>query len=154
MERAYRRLMALYDPSSPGIGALYTPQEIQRMRAKIEEAYRRLSALESTASTRAPERPLRPPRLPPEEIRAIVEAEGGMGGKALRRVRERLGLTLEEAAAVTKITKGTLKYIEDERLELLPAWVYLKGFLKAYAKFLGVDPEAITAYFEAKGPRQ
>lgn len=154
MERAYRRLMALYDPSSPGIGALYTPQEIQRMRAKIEEAYRRLSALWGRSSTRAPERSLKPPRLSPEEVQAIAEAEGGMRGKALRKVRERLGLTLEEAAAVTKITKGTLKYIEDERLELLPAWVYLKGFLKAYAKFLGVDPKAVIAYFESKGPRQ
>ena len=148
IEEAYHRLMAIFDPSAPGISALYTLEEIRRMRAKIERAYHHLLA--QAKGSKGDALPLNPNKgtLPPEEVEDIKARLGRLGGRALREIRERLGLSLQEVASVIKVTKGTLENIEAERFDRLPAWVYVKGFLRAYAKFLGVDPQEVTKAFE------
>jgi transcriptional regulator with XRE-family HTH domain len=61
-------------------------------------------------------------------------------GSGLREARERLGLTLDEAAAATRIQARHLQALEEERFEQLPEPVYVRGFLREYAGFLGLDP--------------
>jgi len=60
-------------------------------------------------------------------------------GKSIKMVRLAREMTLEEAYRKTNIPKQTLKDIEEEHFEKLPALVYLKGFLKAYAGALTVN---------------
>lgn len=57
----------------------------------------------------------------------------------LKKIRQELGLSLEEVQKKTKIHLNILKAIEGDSLTSLSP-VYLKGFLKIYCKFLGVDP--------------
>lgn len=57
----------------------------------------------------------------------------------LKKIRQELGLSLEDVQKKTKIHLNILKAIEGDSLTGLSP-VYLKGFLKIYCKFLGVDP--------------
>ena len=59
----------------------------------------------------------------------------------LQQRREVLGLTLEDLARTTKISRHTLHAIETNDVLLLPAAIYTRGFVKAYAREVGLDPE-------------
>ncbi|QJT08188.1 helix-turn-helix domain-containing protein [Oceanidesulfovibrio marinus] len=62
-------------------------------------------------------------------------------GNKLREERQRQGLSLEAMQQRSKIAPNILESIEEGRLETLPHPVYVKGFLKTYAKVLGLNPE-------------
>jgi len=69
-------------------------------------------------------------------------------GARLKKIRLEKGLTLEEAHKKTRINLNILKALEEDSL-LNFSPVYIRGFLKIYCKFLGVDPqEFIPAYKE------
>ncbi len=68
-------------------------------------------------------------------------------GAQLQRAREAAGLTLEEVAERTKVRPGILREIEADDHEKLPALTYSLGFVKAYARTVGIDPiEASERY--------
>lgn len=69
-------------------------------------------------------------------------------GERLRRQREMRGVSLEEISKSTKIGTRSLKAIEDEDFEKLPGGIFNKGFVRAYARFLGLDEEQIVGDFE------
>ena len=62
-------------------------------------------------------------------------------GASLEEARRRQGLDLEQVEKATYIGRRYLRALEEERFELLPADAYAKGFLRAYAEFLGLDAE-------------
>ena len=71
-------------------------------------------------------------------------------GERLKKIRLEKGLSLEEAQKKTKIHLNILKAIEGDTITNLNP-IYLKGFLKIYCNFLGVDPKDYAAdYKEAK----
>lgn len=71
----------------------------------------------------------------------------GEFGEKFRQERERRGLTLDDVSSVTKINSRMLKAIEMERFDQLPGGVFNKGFVRAYARHLGLnDEEAVTEY--------
>jgi len=76
-------------------------------------------------------------------------------GEKLKKLRQQKGLSLEEVHKKTKIHINILKAIEGDSLTNLSP-IYLKGFLKIYCKFLGLDPkECISDYKEpAQAPVQ
>jgi cytoskeletal protein RodZ len=79
----------------------------------------------------------------------------GTFGDKLRRERELRGVTLEEIAGATKIGTRALKALEDEHFEQLPGGIFNKGFVRAYAKFLGLDEEqAVSDFVAAQGEQQ
>lgn len=59
------------------------------------------------------------------------------------------GITLEEIAESTKIGNRSLKALEDEDFEKLPGGIFNKGFVRAYARYLGLDEEQAVADFLA-----
>ena len=63
-------------------------------------------------------------------------------GLFLRLLRERAGLTVQEAAAQVRIREAYIQAIEDDRFESLPGRAYAQGFVRAYAEFLGADVES------------
>ena len=160
---AYEKLKATYSPNSPGIHALFTPEETQEILVKVEEAYRVLSDLHSRREYDLTlqgkrKRPITPPRITTVSSRhlndqKIQEALDGkeviFTGKNLCKIRRYLSLTIDEIAKETKIGKKSLKAIEEEDIHGLPALVYLKGFLRTYAQILGLDPyRVIEQYLE------
>jgi cytoskeletal protein RodZ len=68
-------------------------------------------------------------------------------GSSLRRERERRGITLEEISSSTKIRQSYLQAIEQGHLDQLPSGLIGRGFVRAYAREIGVDEEeTIAAY--------
>jgi flagellar biosynthesis protein FlhG len=68
-------------------------------------------------------------------------------GSELRDVRQRRRLTLEAIAEKTKIRRMHLQAIEEERFGDLPAPVFVRGFLKEYARCLGLPGDDITRLY-------
>lgn len=76
-------------------------------------------------------------------------------GERLQREREMRGISLEEIAASTKIGTRSLRALEKEEFDQLPGGVFNKGFVRAYAKYLGIDEEqAVADYMAAMGGEQ
>jgi cytoskeletal protein RodZ len=71
-------------------------------------------------------------------------------GEILFAARERLAQTLEFMSQETKIPKQTLQYLETDNYEALPAKVYAKSFLRAYATALGLDIQHILNKYEVQ----
>src|SRR5207237_9721782 len=72
-------------------------------------------------------------------------------GAGLREARERQGLSLEQAAAATRIAARHLRALEEEEeFERLPEPVYARGFLREYARFLGLDARPFLDEYTAR----
>jgi curved DNA-binding protein CbpA len=79
-----------------------------------------------------------------------LEPEDGIyDGAVLRRIRMSLGIELAEVARQSKISLEHLHSIEEDRFDALPSPVYVRGFVKEFARCLGLDPPAVArSYFE------
>jgi hypothetical protein len=66
-------------------------------------------------------------------------------GQALAAKRGERGLPIEQVAASTRIRAEYLRALEADELDRLPAPVYARGYVRTYAVFLGLDPEALIA---------
>ncbi|HEX4825296.1 MAG TPA: helix-turn-helix transcriptional regulator [Candidatus Polarisedimenticolaceae bacterium] len=75
-------------------------------------------------------------------------------GESLRRERELRQISLREIAEATKINLRYLEALERNDFRHLPGGVFNKGFVKAYAQFIGVDPDAMTTAYLAEEQRQ
>ena len=73
---------------------------------------------------------------------------GAKIGQILERARKERGLTLDEVEHATKIRKRYLVGLEREDHGALPDAVYAQGFLKTYAKYLGLDGEELSREFK------
>lgn len=74
-------------------------------------------------------------------------------GERLRRARERAGLSLDDLSSTTKIKVSMLEAIESGRFERVPSGLFVRGFLRAYAREVGLDPEeTVAAYLEEYEP--
>lgn len=74
-------------------------------------------------------------------------------GRYLRTHRRSKGISLEVVSQKTKITVASLRHLEDEDLDKLPAPPFVKGFIQAYAEVVGVDvQEALHRYEEKLAP--
>ncbi len=74
----------------------------------------------------------------------------GTFGEKLRKQREQRGLSLDAISTITKISPRMLRAIEEEHFEQLPGGVFNKGFVRAYARLVGLDEdEAVTDYLAA-----
>jgi len=78
----------------------------------------------------------------------------GAFGDKLRREREMRGITLAEISESTKISKRWLQALEDEQFSQLPGGVFNRGFVRAYARFLGIDEEQAVADYVAASNEQ
>jgi cytoskeleton protein RodZ len=73
-------------------------------------------------------------------------------GAHLREARERAGITLREVAAVTKIPVPALEALERNDVARLPGGIFVRAFVRAYAKHVGLDPEDAVRRFVARFP--
>jgi cytoskeleton protein RodZ len=68
-------------------------------------------------------------------------------GENLRREREMRGVTLQEISAATKISVRFLLALEEEEFTKLPGGIFTRSFIRAYAKYLGLDEERVLAEY-------
>lgn len=69
-------------------------------------------------------------------------------GAWLKKERELRNLSLEDVARLTKVKKHFLLALEGDRYETLPSPIYVRGFLSAYAKSIGMDPHEVLIRYE------
>jgi cytoskeleton protein RodZ len=74
-------------------------------------------------------------------------------GEHLKREREMRGVSLEEISAATRIAPRFLVALENEQWDLLPGGVFNRGFIRAVARFLGLDEDSLVSEYalETKG---
>ena len=71
-------------------------------------------------------------------------------GNSLREARVRRGTDFAQAELVTKIRGKYLRALEDEQFEVLPAQTYVKGFLRTYAEYLGLDGQLYVDEYNSR----
>jgi len=71
-------------------------------------------------------------------------------GQKLEEARNRKGISIREASESTKIRGDYLTSFEAGQFEINLPDVYLRGFIKVYARYLGIDPESAVADLEAE----
>ena len=77
----------------------------------------------------------------------LFDTQISVTGRTIKTIRTNQETSLDEIFKQTNIPRETLEDIEEERFEKLPALVYLKGFLKAYANVLQVNQtEMVNGY--------
>lgn len=76
----------------------------------------------------------------------------GAFGERLKKEREQRNLSVDDIAQATKISARNLRALEEEDFANLPGGVFNRGFVRAYARHLGVDEESlIKLYLDATG---
>ncbi|NRA03444.1 MAG: helix-turn-helix domain-containing protein [Myxococcales bacterium] len=173
IERAYRVNRSTYQPSGLATYSVFSDDENAHILERIEEAYTVLSdararreydarlrragvmlAADATvktpalapAATHADSSTSKPASKPESlELDDGYDPEDGVfEGSVLRRIRLSLGLELDEISAQTKIDGGFLISLETNCYRDLPAEVYVRGYLKQYARCLRLDPERVV----------
>jgi hypothetical protein len=71
-------------------------------------------------------------------------------GNSLREARARRGIDFAQAELATKIRGKYLRALEEEQFDLLPAQTYVKGFLRTYAEFLGLDGQLYVDEYNSR----
>jgi DnaJ-class molecular chaperone len=83
--------------------------------------------------------------------RDIAAAEE-ISGRDLKKLREKIGVSLEEIYDATRISISTIKAIETNDFKNLPSAIYLKNFLRAYASLVNLEPQmVIKGYLKHAG---
>jgi flagellar biosynthesis protein FlhG len=174
IERAYRLSQQTYADGSLALYSVFETSDAGAIRERIDEAFRVLSDPEDRAAYDAsrpakPEPPLtRQPGAaaereaeapsPVESYDDVVEdyeafeddGSGDFDGARLRRARLFRGYELDHISDVTKIRVRHLRNIEEENFEALPADVYVRGFVTAYAQTIGLDPKSVAPSYMAR----
>ncbi|MBW1768544.1 MAG: helix-turn-helix domain-containing protein, partial [Deltaproteobacteria bacterium] len=78
-----------------------------------------------------------------KEISDEILSKESISGNDLKKVREAMGIELEEIFEITRINISILKSIEDNQFGRLPPIIYLKNFLKSYTEILQIDSKKI-----------
>ena len=87
----------------------------------------------------------------PDDAPLVAEPESF--GTWLRRQREVREIDLREIADASKVSMSYLRALEEDRFDVLPAPVFAKGFLRQYARYVGLDPEeTVNFYLAARHP--
>jgi len=76
------------------------------------------------------------------------KSENASIGSQLSVARLRHGWTIEEAAARTRLHANVIRNLEADRFDKLPSLAYIRGFLRIYARELGLDPKTILREFQ------
>jgi len=71
-------------------------------------------------------------------------------GNSLREARVRQSLEFPEIEYATKIRSKYLRALEEETFEILPAQTYIKGFLRTYAEYLGLDGQLYVDEYNSR----
>jgi len=170
IERAYRLALATYADDSLAGYSVFSDGDAAALRERIEMAYRVLSDGRLRSDYDATLEIDRREDLPPAEPSApLVPVEGELAERAvplevagaarldddsgdfdgarLRHFRIRGGMEIEDISRVTKISPTYLRFIEEERFADLPAPVYVRGFVTAYANCVGLEGKYVAASY-------
>lgn len=70
-------------------------------------------------------------------------------GQFLRRHRESKRMSVEEVSRATRVPMSSVERIESDQFDELPGEVFVRGFLKSYARAVGLSAEEVLARYTA-----
>lgn len=70
-------------------------------------------------------------------------------GHYLRRHREEKGMSIEEVCRATRVPTASVERIEADQFDELPGEVFVRGFLKSYARAVHLEPDDVLARYTA-----
>jgi DnaJ-class molecular chaperone len=148
IRHAYHKGLATYGPESIAAHNLVSEEERARMRQRLDKAYRTLMDPESRTDYDrsigiAEEEPPSKTDVASEKPTPLMDGPRSFRGADLKRYREAHGISLESISQETKIKISHLQALESEDIESLPGAFFIRGFLKAYASFLKLNPEDV-----------
>ncbi|HXX35052.1 MAG TPA: helix-turn-helix domain-containing protein [Thermodesulfobacteriota bacterium] len=76
-----------------------------------------------------------------------ILANDALSGRDLKKIRDELGVSLEEISELVKVRVVYLHAIEDDQFEKAPSRLFLKGFLRAYAQCIGLDADMVASRY-------
>jgi len=83
-----------------------------------------------------------------ENTETTVNPSTGLPGSLLRQAREEKGLTIDEMSAISNLTKQVIRGIESDDYSELAGLSFVRGYLKLYAKKLGVNEAEVVEPFD------
>lgn len=140
-------LMADTSPSGdfPTIGDDSTP---------VRTRLRRFATPLPRASTTPQPAPRVPPPIRPPPTRIELPPGTEVTGDLLRQLREQRGVSLKEIEEVTRVRALSLAAVEAEKFDDLPdVKIYIRGFVQALARAIGLDVELASASYLARWER-
>ncbi len=152
IQRAYHVGLATYGPDSIAAHNVVVEEERTRMRQQLYLAYRTLMDSGSRARydhslSHDNESAPKTTEFVEAKPKTRIKGPRSFRGPNLKRHREALGISLERISSETKIKASHFEAIEAEDIEALPGPFFLRGFLKAYASCLGLDPDEVVKGF-------
>jgi cytoskeleton protein RodZ len=69
-------------------------------------------------------------------------------GEQLRAARTAMSKSLDEISNDTNISKQYLAALEEDKYDIFPAPIYIRGFLNVYARYVGLDPDALMDQYD------
>jgi cytoskeleton protein RodZ len=90
--------------------------------------------------------------MEPLDMQDQQELDGqlaGFPGHLLRQAREEQGLSQMEVARDLHLTSKVINAIEEDNFELIPSFVFARGYIRSYARHVGLDGQALVAAFDA-----
>lgn len=82
-----------------------------------------------------------------------ARSDASSAGAALAAAREEMNLSVADVARHLKLTPAQVEALEEGAYERLPGRVFVRGFLRNYAKLLGVDPQPLLRRIEHEMPQ-
>ena len=76
-----------------------------------------------------------------------ILAHDALSGSDLKKIRDELGVSLEEIAETVKVRMTYLRAIEEDQFEKAPSKIFLKGFVRAYAQYIGLDADMVASRY-------
>jgi len=89
-----------------------------------------------------------------KSCRAVYSQNMASFGSELRHTRQRQGISLDDVARDTRLTKRCLMALEDESINELPGGPYNRAHLRTYAAYLGLDPDGLVRDYELEEAAQ
>lgn len=151
VEKSFRELRDLYSGESLATYSLLDDHDRQDKLDSLRQAYDRILQARSPESKAAPAPARTAGPSAAKRQNVCIDADiQQTPGLYLQQSRKALGLSLQDVAARTKVRSSLLQDIEEQRFGFLPAPVYLRGFLKEFARMVQVpDTNALIHAFMA-----
>ncbi|MDD9937152.1 MAG: helix-turn-helix domain-containing protein [Myxococcales bacterium] len=161
VRRAYKRCREVYAHDALCCYGLLEPHEVEKVRARIDEAFdvlldpARRRPYELSVFPEEPEPTPEPIDVDEEPLRPApaVSPDTQFTGSLLRQVREARRVSLRDISQRTKISVAYLKALEEDDFGKLPAVVYTTGFLTEYARFLELEPKQVSRTYVGRFKR-
>ncbi|MDF1577508.1 MAG: helix-turn-helix domain-containing protein [Desulfurivibrionaceae bacterium] len=141
INKAYLLLKDIYSTDSLAITAMaeeISAEQTADILERIEDSYRALTEMFSAERHAVTELA--------DRLAADIDE---FNGAVLKKIRQRLKVSLDDMALETRVRREHLVNIEADNFAELPVAVYTRGFLLNYAKFLSLDAEKVVESYMA-----